>query len=273
MSIQINDDLSAFKAFTIKAGNLDTVAEISRTSKVVSSTHTAGALSRAFAVTSGAQAAKAANNHARQMLVNALKRQFNAESFAALPEAVKAALRGTHASTAEEDFAFAAGTDTVTSGKPLTARRIRAVLTAIENLPPAAHPNRGMVTEEMITQRQAALGPHLATLLGKLTTPPASWALPMVAPRFRSVAETALNGPLKKTLSQIGTGKTTIESARHAFALLSGAMGVIPIYWSQVRIDDNGNPTPGMAERIRLYEQFFNELVTAFNAENPDLAL
>lgn len=274
MSIRINDDLRAFSTFaTQQKDNLDAVAEMSRSGKVNVANTKASALSRMISVSTNAQTAKTLNNNTRQMLVDALKRQFNAGSFNDLPEAVKAALKGTHASTGAEDFAFAAGTDTVTSGKPLTARRIQAVMTAVKELMPNEDHSRIEVTPEVVRQREAELEPFLTELHRKLTTPVQPWGVAIVEGRNVAVADKVVHGNIKNLLSKIGKPGYPRSKARHDFVILSEAMGVIPMYWVKVTKDNNDNPTPGKAVRNRYYEQFFNELVKDFNAAHPEHAL
>ncbi len=273
MSIRINDDLTAFQIFAANAGNLDTVAEMKRSGDVVAAKTTASALSRKFSVTANAQAAKALNNNTRQILVDALKRQFNVTRFDNLPEAVRTALRGTHASTGAEDFGFAANTDTVTSGKPLTARRIRAVMTAVKELMPNEDRPRIEVTPEIIRQRQVELEPFLNELHRKLTTPIQPWGVAIVEGRNVNVATKVVHGNIKRLLAKIGKSDYPRSKARRDFVILSEAMGVVPLYWVNAKKDNNGNPAPGKAVRNRYYEQFFNELVNDFNAVHPELAL
>lgn len=120
MNITVNNDLQNFLAFAEKA-NADQTAGMTQNGSVGNAQKTAGAVSRFFHATENSRAAVETNNRVREALVNALKRQFNVLDFTALPDTVKTALIGTHAKTADGDFAF----DTngrVTSGKPFTAR-------------------------------------------------------------------------------------------------------------------------------------------------------
>jgi len=71
------------------------------------------------------------NNEVRDMLVRALKAEYRVNGLAELPKKVRAALVGSFARTAEQDFQFDANGKT-DSGKPLTRRRIKAVLNAVK---------------------------------------------------------------------------------------------------------------------------------------------
>lgn len=273
MSFKINADLSAFSTFAANASNPDAIAEMKRSGNVVAAETTASAFSRKFSNSANTQAAKTLNNNTRQILVDALKRQFNVARFNDLPEAVRTALRGTHASTDAEDFGFAGGDDTVTSGKPLTARRIRAVITAVKEVMPNEDHPRIEVTTDIITRRETALEPFLNELHRKLTTPVQPWGVAIVGSRYVNVATKVVHGNIKRLLAQTGKSDYPRSKARRDFVILSDAMGVVPDYWNHAKKDNNGNPTPGLAVRNRYYEQFFNELVNDFNAAHPELAL
>jgi len=73
------------------------------------------------------------NNTIRQQLVDACKTQFNVKSFAQLPQSVKDAFKiglfkdDLHLKTVD------GVAEKVTSGRPLTARRIRAVISAVQS--------------------------------------------------------------------------------------------------------------------------------------------
>lgn len=272
MSFKINADLSAFSTFAANAGNLDAIAEMKRSGDVIAAKTTASAFSRKFSNSANTQAAKTLNNNTRQILVNALKRQFNVMRFEDLPEAVRTALRGTHASTDAEDFGFA-GDDTVTSGKPLTARRIQAVITAVKEVMPNEDRPHIEVTTDIITRRETALEPFLNELHRKLTTPVQPWGVAIVEGRNVNVATEVVHGNIKRLLAKIGKSNYPRSKARRDFVTLSDAMGVVPLYWVNATKDNNGNPAPGLAVRNRYYEQFFNELVNDFNAAHPELAL
>lgn len=68
------------------------------------------------------------NNKVRQILVNSLKVQFGVDDVLALPDSVKSALK---IGSWRDDFKFDHDGN-VTSGRPLTARRIKAVITAVK---------------------------------------------------------------------------------------------------------------------------------------------
>ena len=130
MAIGINSELQNFFNFASRAASTGLAAEVTQDGRVRAASKTACALSRLLSCGTDTQEAIDINNHVRETFVNALKRQFNVEDFTSLPRPVKDALVGSHAATAEEDFGFNAEGH-VTSGKPLTARRITAVMMAI----------------------------------------------------------------------------------------------------------------------------------------------
>lgn len=68
------------------------------------------------------------NNKVRQILVNSLKVQFGVDDVLALPDSVKNALK---IGSWRDDFKFDHDGN-VTSGRPLTARRIKAVIMAVK---------------------------------------------------------------------------------------------------------------------------------------------
>jgi len=70
------------------------------------------------------------NNKVRNRLVRALTAEYQVKDLSALPRKVRAALVGRGAVTAAQDFQFDANGNS-TSGKPLTRRRITAVLKAV----------------------------------------------------------------------------------------------------------------------------------------------
>lgn len=124
-------DLTAFKTYVKNVNNsADQSVQIDRYGNVGKATNTASAVSRFFAFTDNAQAAKMINLNVRTAFLDALKRQFNVKEYGNLPDYIKDALVGTHADTWDEDFNIKDGV--VQSTKPLTVRRIRAVFAAIE---------------------------------------------------------------------------------------------------------------------------------------------
>lgn len=93
--------------------------------------HEAGALSRTFKAGDNARLSITENNRVRQTLLDAVKLVCNdTKTFGSLPDSVRAAFKGTHAFSESGDLDLDAQ-GRVTSGKPLTARRIRKVLTAV----------------------------------------------------------------------------------------------------------------------------------------------
>lgn len=272
--MNINNDLRNFMNFA-NAADAGTCAEMRGNGSVGDAANKAGALARFFGATQNARAAADLNNRTRQALVDALKRQFNAESFANLPDAVKNALVGTHASTADGDFAFDAN-GRVTSGKPLTARRIRAVMTAIEGLQTARAANAAPVSAETVQARRAALAPHLEAFARKLAVAPAGYKVPIVMDRFAGVALQVFTSPTAvNLLAGVGSaaGKT-LEVAREKLLKQVDRCGVLPEYWNGgTRPDDDRDPTPGTVGRERVVEGLVNELIRDFNAAHPELAL
>ena len=272
--MNINTDLRNFMTFA-NAADEGACAEMHGNGSVGNATNTAGALARCFGVTQNAKAAADLNNRTRQALVNALKRQFNAENFANLPDAVKNALVGSHAKTAAGDFAFDAN-GRVTSGKPLTARRIRAVMTAIEQVQTARAADAAPVSAETVKARRAALVPHLEAFAQKLAVAPAGYKVPIVMDRFAGLARQVFTSPaIVNLLAGVGSaaGKT-LDLAREKLLKQVDRCGVLPEYWNGgTRPDDDRDPTPGTVGRERVVEGLINEMIRAFNAANPELAL
>lgn len=91
--------------------------------------------------TAKAQNAASINNAVRDALVAGLLWEFNAKNFGDLPEQVRKALKGTYAKTAKGDFGFVNGMSA--SGKPLTKRRITAVLKAVKDCEGKIKSDRG----------------------------------------------------------------------------------------------------------------------------------
>lgn len=275
MNITVNNDLQNFLAFAKKA-NADQTAGMTQNGSVGNAEKSAGAVSRFFHATENSRAAVETNNHVREALVNALKRQFNVLDFTALPDTVKTALIGTHAKTADGDFAF----DTngrVTSGKPLTARRILAVMTAIEGIQKskAEALQNVPVTEATVNARRDALAPYLDRLAQKVLAVPAGFKVPILSERFAVPLKETLKRHFKGFLAEVGTNKKkTLEMALRKFNFFVEGSGVIPMYWmGGIYADDDGDPKPGQVGRARVLEDFLNELVREFNADHPELAL
>ena len=176
--MNINTDLRNFANFA-NAAAANTCVQMTRGGKVQEARHTAGAVARFFHATENARNAIAINNDTRQAFVDALMRQFNADTLLDLPPAVQRALVGTHAKTLTGDFNFDPQGN-VTSGRPLTARRIRAVMAAIEQVQAAKAANPAPVTPATVEARRATLAPHLEALAQKLLVPPAGYKLPIV---------------------------------------------------------------------------------------------
>ena len=275
--MNINTDLRNFADFANKA-NVNTCVEMTRGGMVQAARHTAGATARFFHVTANARSAVEINNVTRQAFVEALKRQFNAKYMRDLPPAVQRALIGTHAKTTAGDFNFDAQGN-VTGGRPLTARRIRAVMSAIEQVQTAAAANRAPVTEATVEARRAALAPFLENLARKIVSVPQGHHVAIIMDRWADIARQNITGnAFANRLARIGTdAANTLEIVREKFKLLVGSCGVLPDYWvtrRPITLDD-GTPftTPGLVERERLEEALFNELIREFNAQNPELAI
>ena len=272
--MNINTDLRNFMNFA-NAADVGACAEMHGNGSVKTATTTAGALARHFSVSQSARDAVDINNRTRQALVDALKRQFNVENFANLPDAVKDALVGSHAKTAAGDFAFDAN-GRVTSGKPLTARRIRAVMTAIEQVQTTRAANRAAVTPEVVQARREALAPQLEAFAQKLAVAPAGNKIPIVKDRFAGVARQVFTSPaVVNLLAGVGSaaGKS-LDVVREKLLKQIDRCGVLPEYWNGgTRPDDDRDPTPGKVGRERVVEGLVNELIRAFNAEHPELAL
>jgi len=105
-------------------------ARVNLYGEVDDSPRTASWRARAKQSTREAQDAVKINNEVRDKLVEALKSQFEKTTFDELPKSVRKALVGSGAATAKQDFKFGADGKS-TSGKPLTKRRISAVMRAV----------------------------------------------------------------------------------------------------------------------------------------------
>ena len=125
-----NAILQRFQAATANMAD-DQIVQYGDGDQLGNGTRTAGALSRAIGITQDAKNAIAANNRVRQDFLDAVRACFDNSPFAELPKEVLAAFQGTHASSAAGDLGLV-DAGRVTSGKPLTARRIRAVLSAVQ---------------------------------------------------------------------------------------------------------------------------------------------
>lgn len=132
MNVIDNIILQRYQAATTNMAD-DQIVQYGADDQLGNGTRTAGAFRRAFGITQGAKSAIAANNRVRQDFLDAVKACCGCDGkpFAELPPEVLAAFKGTHASSAADDLGLnEAGR--VASGKPLTARRIRAVLSAVQ---------------------------------------------------------------------------------------------------------------------------------------------
>lgn len=132
MNVIDNATLQRYQTATANMTD-DQIVQYGEDGQLGNGTHDAGALSRAIGITEGAKNAITANNRVRQDFLDAVKTCCGCDGkpFAELPPEVLAAFKGTHASSEAGDLGLnEAGR--VTSGKPLTARRIRAVLSAVQ---------------------------------------------------------------------------------------------------------------------------------------------
>lgn len=174
MAFRINNELQQFFDFAARATRVDQAAEVTVGGDVRAASKTASAFARCFSSSANTKDAIDINNRVREAFVNALKNQFNVEDFTSLPKTVKDALVGSHASSAEEDFGFNAD-GRVMSGKPLTARRIKSVMTALQeaqvdgnklmiDFAAGASPAmRGIVTIKGTPQSIAKISPYIAS--------------------------------------------------------------------------------------------------------------
>lgn len=272
MSLMVNE-LNSFAAFV--GNNADgRSVEVSKSGEVVLATKTASAFSRFFN-TAGSRAAIAVNNNARESFVNALKIQFNVASFAELPASIKAALVGSHAKSAEEDFGFDAE-GRVKSGKPLTARRISAVLNAVNEynnqMKTAAATAR--VSPQIVEARMAALQPHMENLFNKITQRQEGYEMPLYAEKFHNMIRTTLfRSNIMSMIANIGNGKSYEVVRSRLVNIIGSGMGIVDGYWNKVVKLDDGRLTAGSVGRERLATKIINELINEFNAANPDLAI
>lgn len=132
MNVIDNATLQRYQTATANMTD-DQIVQYGEDGQLGNGTHDAGALSRAIGITEDAKNAITANNRVRQDFLDAVKTCCGCDGkpFAELPPEVLAAFKGTHASSEAGDLGLnEAGR--VTSGKPLTARRIRAVLSAVQ---------------------------------------------------------------------------------------------------------------------------------------------
>ena len=293
-NIGLNADLRNFSAFAQMNVADDQAAEFTRTGAVRNASVTAGFLSRHFAVTDDGRRAAEINRQTRAAFLGALMRQYNADAFGGLPDEIKDALVGTHASTGDEDFALdAAGV--VHSNKPLTARRIRAVMTAIQQLQDKENaPVQGganpvePVSPETVQRRREALGAAFEAFAVKLTEDlddprdPAVKHEHVFPPRYLPMLKAAYRG-LVNDFAKVGsldpsTGKPhSFAKAKEKFTrlLLNGAGGVVHGYWngSDRTIVYNGERVSNRVAFKRAAEDLVAGFLRAFNAENPELKI
>jgi len=127
--VAFNTDLQSFQSFVEIASSPDQAAGVDEDGAIGNAKTTASWRARTRRSSTEAIEAVGINNEVRQRLVTALERQFKVSSFGELPKEVRKALVGRGAVTATQDFKFDKDGN-VTSGRPLTARRISAVLKA-----------------------------------------------------------------------------------------------------------------------------------------------
>lgn len=275
MSMMISD-LQNFERFVGNRAD-DRKVEISQGGRITLATKTASAISRMFAITENARTAIENNNRVRDAFVSALKRQFNVQNFSDLPTTVKAALVGSHAKTADGDFGFDAQGH-VTSGKPLTARRISAVLNAVREInnqtEAAVSPIK--INSQIIEDRKAALNPFIDKLFNKITTKQDGFAVPLWGERFHNLVRNSLDVKVKSMFANIGNGES--NSLKNVIGRLrtfiGSGMGVMDRYWLGEPYTTVDNVlSPGQIGRDRFVDKIINELIDEFNAANPDLKL
>lgn len=292
--VDLNADLRNFSAFAQMDVGGDQAAEFTRTGAVRNASVTAGFLSRHFAVTDGGRQAAEINRRTRAAFLGALMRQFNAAGYGGLPDEIKAALVGSHASTGDEDFALDAN-GVVHSNKPLTARRIRAVMTAIQQLQDKENEQvqggvgrPAPVSPETVQRRREALGAAFEAFAVKLTEDlddprdPAVKHEFVFPPRYITGVKAAYRG-LVNDFAKVGsidpsTGKPhSLAEAKQKFKrlLASGAGGVVHGYWngSDRTIVYGGDRVSNRVAYKRLVEDLVDGFLRAFNAENPELKL
>lgn len=275
MSMMIND-LRNFDNFV---GNVadNRKVEISNDGRITLATKTASAISRMFAITENARTAIENNNRVREAFVSALKRQFNVQNFSDLPTTVKAALVGSHAKTADGDFGFDAQGH-VTSGKPLTARRISAVLNAVKEINNQAEVAVSPieVNPQVVEARKSALKPFLDKLFVKITTKQDGFAVPLWGESFHNLVRNSLDVKVKSMFANIGNGE--INSLKDVIGrlkmLIGGGMGVMDRYWLGKPYPTVDNVlSPGQIGRDQFIEKLIDELINEFNAANPELKI
>jgi len=128
--VAFNTDLQSFQSFVEIASSPDQAAGVDEDGAIGNAKTTASWRARTRRSSTEAIEAVGINNEVRQRLVTALERQFKVSSFGELPKEVRKALVGRGAVTATQDFKFDKDGN-VTSGRPLTARRITAVVMAL----------------------------------------------------------------------------------------------------------------------------------------------
>lgn len=275
MGMMIND-LQNFSHFVGKIADGRCV-EMTKDGGFALAKKTASAISRMFALTENARTAMENNNRVREAFVDALKRQFNVQDFSSLPTAVKAALVGSHAKTAEEDFGFDAQGH-VTSGKPLTARRISAVLNAVEEINNQALDavKTRKLDPQFIQSRKEALKPFIDKLFDKITKTQDGFEVPLISARGVAAARSVLDVYVTNKLAKIGAGfDNSLENiiGQIRTKICTGIDPAMDRYWSSYYTTANNNPTPGANGRERFVDKLMNELINEFNAANPDLKL
>lgn len=130
MYIPVNETLRKFS--TLVAANLqagdDTVVRKSGLDGVGVGKTLAGRFARAFHLGKDAKADRAANNEVRSMFLNAVIKEFG--GIQNVPKSVLSALKIHDFSFSEDEY----GTASCSSGRPLTMRRIKAVLSAMDDV-------------------------------------------------------------------------------------------------------------------------------------------
>lgn len=280
----INIPLEAFRAFAHSDAADNQAAMMSR-GYVVNAKWTASWGSRLVHCTDNAKSAIEENNRVRNALVDSLKAQFGVDTFANLPARVRAALQGSHASTAEGDFGFNAQFK-ATSGKPLTKRRITAVLNAVEQeLGDGARlPRRAeATTPDQIKARQENANEIVDFLIDRFTYSSEKQPEPVLNARYISVARTQLKAFVTDHLAFMGDGalKYGGKPAHTRAALFrkittqTGAMfGALSMHWigQQRKVDDNGVLIGGKDFFEAYVRKVFLEAMLAYNARHADSA-
>ena len=302
-AITLNDTLAAFKTFADNAGSVGANKAVEINGRVIQPAETTACAFRRtfFPWASSVKKAININNNVRQAFLDSLIDQFcnpGERTYEHLPDYIKDALVGSNAKTGSEDFGLDLN-GKVTSGKPLTARRIRAVMTAIENnntytrrpvklreksdLPEAREitfsteaeqkefiKKRGKALETFFTRFENELMDKNKDFMDVLNVLEDSRKEFQKAEGFNFYGQ-ILKGNMffnNKSLAKVGTpGGPTLADARKNFCKKAEFYGRVNTNW----LKTHGSIDQWNTMRDTMFGHLFDDLIRDFNTENPDL--